>query len=211
MIYKLKFIRNRKFESMCNLAWKELSKFYGTKREEKKPRLFIVEDRRTIDALCEKKTEHWVIGWSENKNIFILDPKKFESESSHKKRSTKEVAMLLKHELSHVFCTKLVGISVKPKWLSEGIAMYTSGQYLTHPQISEFKTFLKFFNKGGVGVYSESGIAIQMLVKKYGKQKLFDLMKLSSKSTTQTQFSKIFKKIYGFEPTYKQFNKLITK
>jgi len=73
----------------------------------------------------------------------------------------------------------------------------------------EFKTFLKFYNKdidGDTNVYQESGFVIETLITKFGKEKIFELIK--DKNNNQESFNKSFKKNYGFELSYKNLNKL---
>lgn len=43
---------------------------------------------------------------------------------------------------------------------------------------------------------------------KFGKQKLFDLIKGLPKSEDYKKFEKHFKKVYGFLPRYKELSKI---
>jgi len=75
-------------------------------------------------------------------------------------------------------------------------------------KIIEFSNFLDFYDKGGSGVYNESGFAVQLLVEKFGKQKLFELIKNLKSVKSADEFNASFKNIYGFEATYNGFNSL---
>ena len=210
MIYRLNSEADDKLQIVCDIAHKELNEFYGINWVKNLPRLIIVDDRITINSLFGRKTEGWTIGWSENHNIYILNKDKFSKESDHKQYSDEEYAMLIKHEMSHSFSTILACGVVRPKWLWEGIAVYTSGQNNVRVKPTGFKYFLEFFDEGGKNVYAEAGFAIQLLVEKYGKQKILDLIKISSKFKTKDEFNSAFKLAFNFEPTYVEFNKLLS-
>lgn len=167
-----------------------------------------MKDRRTIDSLYEKKTEHWIIGFNDKRYVFALDNASMEKESSHRKRSPEEYASLITHEMCHAFFNKLSEGVTKPKWLNEGVSIYISGQIKLKPK--HFTEFLEFFDQGGRGVYGEAGYAVKLLVEKYGKDKLLKLIKELKSVKTKKSFDAKFKKIYVFKPTYKNFNALLT-
>jgi hypothetical protein len=50
---------------------------------------------------------------------------------------------------------------------------------------------------------------VEILVKKFGKEKLFELIKSTKESDTKEKFETKFKDIYNFQPTYKEFNELL--
>ena len=146
MIFELKQKEDKKLQTVYEKAMKELSEFYGFTFERNKPRVFIVNSRKDIDALQEKKTWKWVVGWVENRNILVLNKNKFKTESSHDKISDKEFARLIKHELSH-FYYKVIAKQAYPTWLWEGVAIYTSEQTGRGKVPEKFQQFLKFFDK----------------------------------------------------------------
>jgi hypothetical protein len=100
---------------------------------------------------------------------------------------------------------------MKPVWLCEGVAIYTSGQNMGKHPVESFKEFLNFHENGGKGVYAESGFAVYLLIKEFGKEKLLDLIKGLKSIVSQKDFTALFVKIYGLEPTYDMFNKLLGK
>jgi hypothetical protein len=67
---------------------------------------------------------------------------------------------------------------------------------------------LKFHDKGGGDVYGESGFVVMMLVDRYGKHKLLKLIKGTKDIRSRKEFGRLFKGIYGFSPTYAEFNRL---
>ena len=60
MIHKVKLFKDSFVEESYKKAMKELGKFYNIKWTGKYPRIFIVDDRKTIDSLWGRKTESWI-------------------------------------------------------------------------------------------------------------------------------------------------------
>jgi hypothetical protein len=186
---------------------KELEKFFNLSWSADKPKIFLVKDRRAINKLLGEKTPAWLVGWIDNSNIFILDKKNYEKESSHR-YFAKEYSKLIKHELVHVFFLKISGSKSEPDWLWEGLALYLSGQIKSENKPKQFKEFLKFHSTHNKRpqVYKEAGFAVEFLIENYGRKKLLKLIKSLKNIDTKKQFEKKFKQIYGFEPNYKNFN-----
>lgn len=209
MIYKLEKISDQNLERVYEGVMRELDEFYELNWHTNKPRIFVVENRATINALREKETEDWVIGWSEPRNVFVLNNNNLERESCHHKHSEEEYRAFLKHELSHSFYRVLAGVAGKPKWLWEGIAMYTSGQLKFRTKPKEFTDFLEFYDaETAKDVYRESGFAVELLVDKFGKEKLLGLIKSLKNVKTREEFHAEFERIYGFPPVYEKFNEI---
>ena len=193
-----------------NRAMKELNEFYGINWIHHRPTLAMVKDRKTIDSIRGKKTEDWLVGWinMSTRIVYILDRHNMERESCHK-YTPKSYFRLIKHELSHCFSCIISDRNTRPDWLWEGLAIYTSGQTAEKKVPKKFETFLGFYDKSGGGVYAESGFAVQILVEKFGKQKLFRLIKKLKSIRSRSDFDSQFKTIYGFKPSYSEFNKLL--
>jgi hypothetical protein len=94
-----------------------------------------------------------------------------------------------------------------PKWLVEGVAIYSSGQLELKRRPKEFKSFLGFFKQGGAGLYDESGFAVEVLIENFGKEKFFNLYKSLDKVESEEDLEKLFKDIYGETLSYDFFNK----
>ena len=188
---------------------KELNMFYELNWTHHKPILAVVKDRKTIDMIRGKKTESWLVGWinPNTRMVYVLDRNNFEKESSHTYRS-ESYARLIKHELSHCFQDVISKGTNGSNWLWEGLALYTSGQNTEKKKPVKFKDFLGFYNKSGRGIYAESGFAVGLLVEKFGKKKLLELIRKLPKDSPKSRFKNLFKKIYGFKPTYIEFNRI---
>ena len=188
----------------------DLNTFYEINWVHHLPKIIIVNDRESIDLLKGQKTEDWLVGWSEGKTVYVLDRDNLEKESSHK-YNPDEYKALIKHEISHSFYHILSNNQYKPVWLCEGTAIYTSGQNKFKKKPEKFKEFLEFYEKGGSEVYKESGFVVQMLVEKFGKQKLLEIISESRNARTEKEFRELFLAKYGFELTYEEVNKYLTK
>ncbi len=210
MLYKLNLneIRDKSIERTFRESMKEFSKFYGINWIKNTPKIIFLQNRKSINLLRGQKTEPWLVGWANDKTriIFILDRDNFEKESCHK-YSKERYSVLIKHELSHLFYYILSGAMYTPKWLVEGVAIFTAGQNKFKKKPDKFKSFLAFDDKATPGVYAESGFVIETLVKKFGKNKLIKLIKSLRDVSNKEQFNKIFQKIYGFKMGYEVMNK----
>jgi hypothetical protein len=210
MIYTLKKKEDKFIDKIYMDSMKDLNKFYGIGWKHGRPSVFIVQSRKEIDEIKDMKSERWIVGWTySNKLIFVLDRKKFGKESNHKYYTDKTYEALLKHEISHAFYSILSSRKTSPRWLCEGVAIYTSGQNKFKKPITKFNNFLSFYDNGGGDIYYESGFAIEVLVKKYGKKKLLKLISSLKTVRNKNDFSKLFNKIYGFRLSYKEFNSLL--
>lgn len=202
--------RNEKFlEKFYDKSMRELDDFFGVNWKRNKPKIFLVKDRESINRLMGMETQDWIVGWTNNQDVFVLDKDTYEKESCHT-YSDDEYFRLIKHELTHVFTQAYSGIfnkSIEPDWLWEGLAIYLSDQNKTKKKPNKLKEFLQHYyqDSKNPNVYKESGFAIEFLVKNFGKQKLLKLVKSLKDINSKNEFAKKFKEIYGFELNYKNF------
>lgn len=211
MIYKIETESDPLIEEAYEKAMTELNEFYGINWVDKRPTITIVKDRQTINRLLGRETPSWVVGFIGNINgstIFMLDRNNYGTESDHKYDEA-EYLLTIKHELSHAFYRVLSSKGSQPKWLWEGVAIYTAEQHKSKEKPGKFVDFLEFFEQGSVaGVYRESGFAVEALVNKFGKEKLLELIKATKETDTKEKFNTKFQEVYGFQPTYEEFNKI---
>ena len=207
MIFSIKTKNDNIIERDYNQSMKELNEFFEIKWERNKPNIFLMKDRKTINEIRGKETENWIVGWVNNKDVYILDKENYEKESCHK-YSDEEYSRLVKHELAHAFFQILSNNKSQPDWLWEGIAMFVSKQNDSRMKNKplKFKEFLNYYNKKGNGVYKEAGFAVQFLFDKYGKEKLLKLIKSLKDIDSELKFKDKFEEIYGFNLDYKNFN-----
>jgi hypothetical protein len=207
MVFSLTHSPDKKIEEWYEQSMKELGESYGINWNEGRPTILLVKSREYINLIKGKDTEDWVVGFTDGskKCLFLLDAESYEKESSHK-YSDEEYSTLIKHELSHLF-SRIFYEGYTPKWLVEGIAIYSSGQLELKRRPKEFRSFLGFFKQGSAGLYDESGFAVEILIENFGKEKFFNLYKSLDKVETEEDLEKLFKDIYGETLSYDFFNK----
>ncbi|MBN2095439.1 MAG: hypothetical protein JW727_05305 [Candidatus Aenigmarchaeota archaeon] len=211
MLFDIKPRRDKFLEGSFESSMKELELFFGIKWTKNRPNVLVVPDRRGFDLIFGRKTPGWSVGLAPGRDIYVLDHENYAKNSTHE-YSKEHYRALVKHELTHVFCRVVSGKEMLyPFWLSEGLAMYLAGQNITRPRPLKFKSFLKYYTLHNEEVYAESGFAVELLLKKYGRRKILQLLKGLSGVASPKTFEELFAKIYGFRPTYGQFNGLLDK
>jgi hypothetical protein len=212
MIYKIKEYKDKLIEKAYKDGMKEFNKFFGINWIYNTPNICVLNNRKEID-LFQYKSSKWVIGFASGNAVYILDNKNMEKESEHKKHSKKKYSELVKHEICHLFY-KIVSKmdNNKPRWLFEGVSIYLSGQLESKKIPNSFSTFIDSYEKDiKFGPYTEGGMAVKLLIQNFGKQKLLKLISNLRKTDNKKEFSRLFKKIYGFDLSYKNFNNLLNK
>ncbi|MAG01740.1 hypothetical protein CMI42_00210 [Candidatus Pacearchaeota archaeon] len=210
MTFSIQYIDDEKIEKDYKKAISELGNFFELNWEFNKPRIFLVKNRVTIDKILGKKTEDWVVGFVNKADVYMLDRENYEKESCHK-FSEEEYSKTIKHELAHSFFQVISGFKNKPDWLWEGMAIYLSDQDETKNKPKEFSEFLDYYEKSGPGVYKESGFVVKLLVEKFGKQKILELIKSLMSINSKKEFQDKFKAVYGFELNYGNINEQLDR
>jgi len=160
------------------------------------PTLFLVDSRRDYDILTNDKTEKWEVATylGENK-ILLISPENYEKGSIHK-YSQEEYFSLIKHELSHLFY-QILSQGQEPCWLDEGFAIFSSGQLNNKKRIKKFENFLDYYKQANEGIYKKSDFAVEVLVKKFGKEKVLNFLTELPKIKNEENFKKKFQKHFG--------------
>ncbi len=212
MIFEIKEKKDKELELMYKKSMEGLNSFYKLNWERNTPKIIILKNRKEIDNLKGKKTPNWVVGWADKSNIYLLDKKNYEKESSHK-YSKETYFRLLKHELSHLFFNVISQSDTMNQfiWLNEGVAGYLSEQYKEKKRPKKFEKFLDQYSNWKGNAYNESTYAVKILGDKFGDEKLLTLIKSLSQIKSKKNFENLFKRIYGSLPTYSFFNKLLLK
>ncbi len=201
-VFKITPYDNKKLQEYKDSAMRELNEWFGTKWLYNTPKIFVVDNRETINILWGKQTENWIVGWSSgNVAIYILNPESISKESSHK-GETYDIEKLIKHELCHSFFHLTLGKS-NFSWISEGVSIYVANQLDKYKMPIEFKGFLD-----GKNIYYESGNAIKLLVDNFGKEKLFEFLKKQNNIKDGEKLKTAFKEVFGEALEYSFFNQL---
>lgn len=209
MIFKINAVKNKLIAENYKKIVEDLKNFYEIDWNIDIPRIYIMKDRKTINSLKKKKSECYQVGFCMKNDIYILDKKSFRKESCHKIPSKERYLSLIRHEISHVFYALLSNNRHNPRWMWEGVALYTDGtlhKSFERPKI--FKNFLEFYDKEGKGIYRESGFVIDLLVKKFKKNKLIKMIRRTSEINSEKEFLELFRDIYGFELSYYAINNI---
>lgn len=211
MIYKIKEYKDKLIEKAYKDGMRELNKFFGFGWTFCKPNICVLNNRKEFDLLIDNKTPGWLNGFADGKIVYVLDNNMMEKESDHKKLSNEVYYALIKHELCHLFYNSISNNYIGPAWLTEGLSLYLADQIKEKKPVIKFSNFLEFYENGGGGIYAESGMAVKLLVEKFGKKKLLKLISKSGEAKSKKEFAKLFKKIYSFDLNYKNFNNLLNK
>jgi hypothetical protein len=207
--------KDKWFTNIYEDSVKTISEFFGINKKIVKDDLIIYfwKKRETYNILSGRKSELWEIarGFEKELGLFLLDKNYYEKESNHKYFEEEFIA-LVKHEIIHSFYNHLAKVS-RPIWFTEGVAICFSGQNSFEKMPERFSNFLDSFSgyKDSKSIYNQTGFAVMLLFQEFGKQKLLDLIKSLSTIKSQKDFNKLFKKIYGKNPTYNFFNNLLKK
>ncbi len=213
MIFRMNEEKNERMNDFFMKSIDELNDFFEVNWKKNLPKLVILDNICVADKVFEeqfgKKRANWTIGWIEEmRKVIVLD-----KNHCNQIKSEKGHFALIKHELVHsftlVYCMKNKIDNIKmPVWIWEGMAMYLSGQ-LDGQKIKKFEKVLESFDSYGDRVYQESGFVIDLLIKRYGKEKLFELLKGFNDINSEDEFKELFKENYGFALNYKNLNELL--
>jgi len=93
--------------------------------------------------------------------------------------------------------------------LCEGVAICLSGQNEWIKPVTKFKDFLDDYATASKSAYREGGFVVEILLKKFGKEKLIELLeKIKQEKPDENGFSKLFESVYGIKLSYQELNKL---
>ena len=210
MIVELKEKKDKELSDMYKKAMKELDAFFKLNWKIDIPKIIIFKTRKEIDKFKKEKTPNWLVGWADGNVIYLLDRKNYEKESLHK-YSKESYFRLLKHELCHLFFENVSEANTLSQfiWFNEGVAGFLSEQYKEKQKPEKFVKFLSQYSSWKGDAYVESLYVVKLLVDKFGKQKLLSFIRKLGEVKIEKDFNKLFKKIYGENPTYRFFNKLL--
>lgn len=205
-VFKVTPLKDTKLQEYKDIAMKELNEFFEKNWVRNTPKIFMVDDRETINLLREQETKDYIACWSYGTfAIFVLNPKNVSKESSHDKDNY-NLRQRIKHELCHSFFYLFFGKS-NFNWINEGIAIYVSGEFPDrYSQPEEFKGFLDNRN-----VYTESGGAFKLLLDNFGKETVFEFFGKQSGVKDNVKLNEIFKEVFKEDLSYSFFNDLKNK
>ena len=166
--------------------------------------VYIFPNRTTLDKQWQKDwgdssfhSECWMIASGVAHRLDLLSPNAWTKQAcEHNANDVDEIRKVIWHELTHVYQGQYnpdhnFSYIEKLDWLVEGLATYASGQ-LDEKRLQKIKqlgienkipTTLDNFWKGQEK-YGLSGSMVAFIDKKYGRNKLFELLKQTNKEGT---------------------------
>ena len=172
----------------------ECQDFFGVKLK-KVPKITFIYSRKEMDELLGRKTEPWVRAVTRPSGLYFIHPSKIAELTPHKNDNYWQV---VKHEMSHWFFNQITGISSgKPRWFTEGLAMYMADQKTLPPTPAEESISTKYYALTDNEVYRWGSIMVADLADRYGKVKIVSLVKRIDKETTPESFANDFKSVFG--------------
>jgi hypothetical protein len=212
MIFSIKITDDQLVGKAFQDGMMELNEFWGVNWVTNLPDLFIVDTRNEIDQIKGVATSRDLVGWSKNRNIFLLNYRNLETESSYL-LTPEQYSALIKHELNHSFFGIASGNANAPLWLSEGISIFLSGQTSNGQwkRPTDFEGFIDSEGENKRYAYAEGGFVVELLINKFGKEKIIQLVKHLMSIKDGQEFKGVFSEIYGIELDYKVINELYLK
>ncbi|HET9746174.1 MAG TPA: hypothetical protein VFP97_10715 [Chitinophagaceae bacterium] len=159
-------------------------------------KVYVFPDRSSLDGQWRRdwndptfKSECWMIASGIAHRLDILSPNSWKKEAcDHNASDTAEIKEVIWHELVHVFHGQhnpdhTFSYIEKLDWLVEGVATYVSGQ-LDDKRIQPVRQMI-IDNKipsslddlwKGQNKYGLSGSLVAFIDRKYGRQKVFELL-----------------------------------
>lgn len=197
-------MNTKEIKSFITNIRKEFEDFFELKME-LKVEILIIKSRSKLDSIKGEVTEKWVVGFTRNETIYILDPDIFEEESTHKKE---EFWQVLKHEYSHICFRFITNGESKPVWLNEGLAVYIAGQKKRKPSFHEALALEYYFDRLDKFIYPIGYFWVKYLITTFGKEKIIRLIKTIGPELTKEEFYKNFKEVFGFNLDADQLKKI---
>jgi len=162
-----------------------------------KPVILLVQSRTDYNSILQCQTPTWQVGNSNGPTIYLIETEKIEKESDgiHKQQDFNK---LLKHEMMHSYTSFYSNFVCTPSWLFEGISVCFAQQFRTEAGFNKVK-ILNAMTQFDGDFYGESGNFVKYLYEKYGKDRIMEMIKYSSKMKDCKSLKKIFYEIYPEE------------
>lgn len=206
----MKTLRTRPDSTYCQLLeefYGHLHKIFGFRAEV--PEVFFIPDKTVFNSLVKRVSADWEIGYAKDDAVYFLELDAIRATKAHKNYSVADLAEAIKHEAAHIYfnrLTKKVDDRKMPRWLSEGLAVYWSGQYGKRGSIKKFGHLNDPEPAAMKYHYGEGGTAVQILIATFGIEKLKNLFDRLGREKDASNFEAVFVDVYGFLPTDEEFN-----
>ena len=205
LIYKKKDKSIKKEKELIIKAFNYNKRFFGIKID--KFKIKFVYSRKKFDKIWGSKTEKFTSGFIKDDLMVLFSYSIFDKETKWKKKYFYECLL---HEISHLFYEEMRDDSYDPLWLSEGLATFIQSRNKKFKYIGGIKIKKEIleegFEKMSLKSYHVYCLFVEYLIKIYGKNKLFNLIRSLKKGE---DIDSIFKRIYekSFEELIEDGNK----
>lgn len=185
-----------------------LNSFWGINWQTGLPNIYICDSRIDFDLARGGKSRLDTVAFTRGKDVILLSYEKIPDESSLS-LNEEQYAALIGHELCHLFVNIVNGGKKLPLWLNEGLSIYLSGQTEEGVGIwrrpKSFSSFIESDIENKKGAYEEGGFVVELLVKKFGKEKMIELVRKAGNG----ELNSIFEEVYGFSLSYEEINNFV--
>jgi hypothetical protein len=191
---KIKFDLEKQLETRINT---EVAEFFGVKPRD--IRIIVCESKNDLDKSWheaggyEEEAPDWLVAFASYGNdIHILSSDIIPA--GYEKSSKLRYQKVLKHELTHLYVND---VNKKlPSWLKEGCSLYVAGQ--NHYKPIDLKD-LSIHNLHELDsaptdkrIYSVGINVVSEIVKKHGKEKLFEIISIKGSKARYAELQKMF-------------------
>jgi hypothetical protein len=208
MAFKIDYYPDELIDQTKEDAVAKYNEFYWMNLNPVNIKIHTMKNRETMDQVQWRKTDNWnraVTRWNYI-YLFDLDILAEATWWVHKK-DLWNYTRSIRHEVAHTFFRTYTNWSkFNITRLNEGMSIYLSGQLVEKRKPVKIENCLEFRDTIWDAVYNESGFVIELLINKYGKDKILELIKSAGKISSKEEFFEKFKEIYGFELSYETIN-----
>jgi len=208
MAFKVDYYPDELIDQTKEDAVATYNEFYWMDLNPVNIKIHTMRNRETMDQVQWRKTENWNRATTRGSYIYMFDMDIIEEATwwVHKK-DIWNYTRCIRHEVAHTFFWTYTNWNkFHITRLNEGMSIYLSGQLIEKRKPEKIEKCLEFRNTTGDEVYNEAGFVIQILIEKYGKEKILKLIKASWTISSKEEFFEKFKEIYGFELSYETIN-----
>lgn len=206
MILNVELNSDKNLLNAFNKSFQKLESFFEFSWSRNRPNIYVIDNLNIKKQVYGESAPIWIKAWAVSGGVFILTKDKIKKEEGIEFDDERYEALIC-HEICHLFISAITKNNW-PKWLTEGMCNYISGQLKWKKEINKTSVFLESYDKVQSNLYGEAGWVVKALVDKYGKDKIVQLLKSTKDHQDKNKFEDNFKEIYGFPLNYSHINKL---
>ena len=209
-IYSVSQIKDKEIIELVEESISLYKAFFKITKNTFVPSIYILSDIESYQTMTKQKGPDWAVGITYQEKIYLLHPSCYTYKENQSFSST-AFRVTVAHELCHAFIYHIYPDNHFPAWLQEGLCITITGQIKKLKKISRFSMFIdRYYIKDlQKDEYSEYGKAVEVLLQKFGKEKMLNLLKMTKNCQSYSEFRVIFDKNYNMELSYDNFNGML--